>query len=76
MRYYTSKRDHVNHCATMWKKQFWVLFEERAFMDSFIASPGHTDHCASYLADAGTGDMDVEGSTLVDVGFAGCWVRK
>jgi len=45
-------------------------------MDSFIASPGHTDHCASYLADAGTGDMDVEGSTLVDVGFAGCWVRK
>ena len=22
--YYTSMRDHVNHCATLWKKQFWV----------------------------------------------------
>jgi hypothetical protein len=69
----------------MWKKQFWVLFEERAYMDSFIASPGHTDHCASYLADAGVGMLSggdrMEGedevqSTLVDVGFAGCWVRE
>lgn len=54
-------------------------------MDSFIASPGHTDHCASYLADAGVGMLNggdrMEGedevqSTLVDVGFAGCWVRE
>lgn len=72
--YYTSMRDHVNHCATMWKKQFWVLFEERREMDSFIASPGHTDHCAQFLMDVA--DLDWHLPTRVDVGFAGCWVKN
>lgn len=44
-------------------------------MDSFISSPGHTDHCAQFLMDAGSGDLKFGGSTKVDVGFAGCWVR-
>ena len=72
--YYTSMRDHVNHCATMWKKQFWVLYEERKAKDTIISSPGHTDHCAQFLMDAV--DMDWEEATKVDVGFAGCLVRK
>jgi hypothetical protein len=72
--YYTSVRDHINHCAVMWKKQFWALYEERQAFDTVIASPGHTDHCAQYLMDAGEGNWTV--ATRVERGFAGCWIRQ
>lgn len=71
--YYTSKRDHVNHCAMIWKKQFWVLFEEKRAIDTIMASPGHTDHCAQYLVDAW--EVEPEATTKVQVGFAKCWIR-
>ncbi|CAL3970243.1 unnamed protein product [Diplocarpon coronariae] len=71
--YWTSARDHINHCATMWKKQFTALFEESKTMDSLIASPGHTDHCAQYLMDATR--KNVTWATRVEIGFAGCWVK-
>lgn len=41
--YYTSVQDHVNHCAEIWRKQFYVLFEEWEAFDSIVASPGHTE---------------------------------
>ncbi|KAK8100771.1 hypothetical protein PG999_011145 [Apiospora kogelbergensis] len=75
--YYTSRRDHVNHCAVMWRKQFANLFERRAAFDSVIADPFHTEHCSQYLLDAPGMAMkggEVE-STKTFVGFAGCWVR-
>jgi len=72
--YYTSVRDHINHCAVMWKKQFWALFEERGAIDTMSASPGHTDHCAQYLIDVT--DMDWKEPTKVERGFAGCWIRQ
>lgn len=72
--YYTSVRDHVNHCAVMWKKQFAELFDERPAFDTVIASTGHTDHCASYLMGA-TGRNQTE-PTKVFRGFAGCWIRQ
>ena len=72
--YYTSVRDHVNHCSTMWKKQFWTLYEERSAIDEVIASPGHTEHCAQYLMDVMDSDWDEP--TRVHMGFAGCWVRE
>jgi hypothetical protein len=72
--YYTSVRDHVNHCAVMWKKQFAELFDERKAFDTIIASPGHTDHCADYLMGA-TGRNQTE-PTKVFRGFAGCWIRQ
>jgi hypothetical protein len=71
--YYTSARDHINHCAVLWKKQFWVLYEERREFDSVIASGPHTDHCAQFLMDAP--EMDRNKSTKVVPGFAGCWIR-
>ncbi|KAH8685834.1 hypothetical protein BGZ60DRAFT_396214 [Tricladium varicosporioides] len=71
--YYTSFRDHVNHCAVMWKKQFWVLYEERRAVDTMSASPGHTDHCAQYLIDAS--ESDGSEPTKVDVGYEGCWIK-
>lgn len=90
--YYTSVRDHVNHCATsrfflfcdfvgemltleiVWKKQFWLFFEEKKEKDSIISNPGHTDHCATFLMEAA--DMTGVNATKVDVGFAGCWVKS
>ncbi|KAK7966559.1 uncharacterized protein PG986_000836 [Apiospora aurea] len=44
--YYTSRRDHVNHCAVMWRKQFAQLFERRAAFDSVISDPFHMEHCS------------------------------
>lgn len=71
--YYTSTRDHVNHCAMMWKKQFYVLYEGRKAFDTVIASPGHTDHCATYLMESA--EAKYTEPTMVQMGFAGCWVR-
>ncbi|KEF52130.1 uncharacterized protein A1O9_11756 [Exophiala aquamarina CBS 119918] len=72
--YYTSVRDHINHCAVVWKKQFYMLFEERQAFDSVIVMPYHTDHCAQYLTEVS--DRDWNSSTRVEVGFAGCWIRE
>lgn len=71
--YYTSVRDHVNHCAMMWRKQFWVMFEQRRGIDTMLADPAHTEHCAMYLGGMLHQTMN---STKVDVGYAGCWVRE
>jgi hypothetical protein len=72
--YYTSVRDHINHCAVLWKKQFWALFEEKREFDTVVASAGHTDHCAQYLMEVVGADWTE--ATKVERGFAGCWVRE
>lgn len=73
--YYTDLRDHVVHCAVMWKKQFATMFEYEAkgVLDTVLASGGHTDHCAQYLMDARFSNYT--GPTKTQMGFAGCWVR-
>lgn len=71
--YYTSMRDHINHCAMIWMKQFWVFFDQTPTMDTMISSPGHTDHCARYLLEAKY--MKTEATKNV-VQFLGCWVKK
>ncbi|OHE99619.1 hypothetical protein CORC01_04977 [Colletotrichum orchidophilum] len=72
--YYTSIRDHLNHCSMLWKKQFWTLFEERTVFDGIIVNGFHTEHCADFLKDIyGSNRTD---ATLVRVGFSGCWVRS
>ncbi|QDS78022.1 hypothetical protein FKW77_002885 [Venturia effusa] len=71
--YYTSVRDHINHCAIVWKKQFFAFFEERRAIDTVVASARHTDHCAQFLMDVE--ESKVKEATRVERGFAGCWVR-
>ena len=71
--YYTSLRDHINHCAKMWNKQFWALYTERAALDTIIVDPGHTEHCAQFLMDAS--EVNATQATKTYVGFAGCWIR-
>lgn len=70
--YYTSIRDHVNHCAMLWRKQFWTLFEGRKVFDGVIVNTYHTEHCAEFLSDLMT--MNRTEPTLVRVGFSGCWI--
>ncbi|KAK2035253.1 hypothetical protein LX32DRAFT_669359 [Colletotrichum zoysiae] len=72
--YYTSIRDHLNHCSMLWKKQFWTLFEDRAAFDGVIVNSFHTEHCADFLRDM-YGSNRTE-PTLVRVGFSGCWVKE
>lgn len=71
--YYTSIRDHVNHCAMLWRKQFWTLFEDRRALDTVIVNPYHTEHCSEFLSSLM--NMERTEPTLVKVNFAGCWVR-
>lgn len=73
--YYTSIRDHVNHCAIMWRKQYFAFFEERAAIDSVVAGERHTEHCTQYLMDA-PDNKDMTMPTKTYRSFAGCWLRK
>lgn len=74
--YWTSLRDHIVHCAVLWKKQFATMyeFEARGVLDTVLASAGHTDHCAQYLMDFGMRNWT--GPTKTEMGFAGCWVKN
>jgi hypothetical protein len=75
--YYTDMRDHIVHCAALWKKQFRAFFEERTYYDSLILDPHHTYHCADFLVDmTDKGGVDFRGIAIqVEVGHAGCWMR-
>ncbi|MBE3046178.1 hypothetical protein IMZ48_27300 [Candidatus Bathyarchaeota archaeon] len=75
--YYTSLRDHIVHCAVLWRKQFRAFYENRPMLDSLIASWEHTMHCADFLV-----KMTEEGPDYwtmpikTFVGHAACWVRE
>ncbi|KAK4243027.1 hypothetical protein C7999DRAFT_18550 [Corynascus novoguineensis] len=75
--YYTNMRDHIVHCAALWKKQFNAFFEERVYYDSLILDPKHTYHCADFLVDMTDKGPDFRNIPIkVEVGHAGCWVRE
>ncbi|KAK2001441.1 hypothetical protein LX36DRAFT_351133 [Colletotrichum falcatum] len=72
--YWTSVRDHINHCAIMWRRQFYAFYDDRAAIDSIITSPGHTEHCSQYLMDVVDAKWTEPTKTMR--GFAGCWIRE
>lgn len=39
--YYTSERDHIVHCAMLWRKHFRAFEEERPNFATLIASKGY-----------------------------------
>lgn len=57
--YYTSERDHIIHCAMLWRKQYTIFSKGRKNVDSVTADPVHTHHCIKYLI-----DMTDAGQTL------------
>lgn len=74
--YYTNKRDHIVHCALLWKRQYRAFAENWRFIDSVIASEEHTSHCVQYLMDA-TDELDHpdwrEVPIKVWVSYAACY---
>ena len=72
--YYTSERDHIVHCAMLWRRQYKAFSEGRKNIDSVTADPEHTYHCSQYLMDMTDRGVDFRGVPLeVHVGFAGCF---
>ncbi|UKZ77006.1 hypothetical protein TrVFT333_004722 [Trichoderma virens FT-333] len=75
--YWTSKRDHIVHCASLWIKQFNAFIEGRDQFDSLIVDSMHTKHCAKYLIDRTDEGEDFRKEPIqVEVGFAGCHIRR
>ncbi|GAB1316885.1 hypothetical protein MFIFM68171_07095 [Madurella fahalii] len=77
--YYTTMRDHIVHCASLWKKQFRAFAENRAVLDWVVADEEHTMHCAQFLVDMTEteGGLDYRHMPIkVFVGYAPCWVRE
>lgn len=75
--YYTSERDHIIHCAMLWRKQFRAFFEGRRNLDSIIASGHHTEHCSQFLVDMSDNGPDYRNMPIkTHVGYAGCWVKE
>ena len=74
--YYTSERDHIVHCAMLWRKQFRAFYEERIYVDTLIGSFDHTMHCSQFLIDMSEKGPDWWNIPIKTfVGHAGCWVR-
>lgn len=73
--YYTNMRDHIVHCAVLWKRQFTAWKEGWRYLDGVLVDERHTMHCADFLVqmtDKGTNFRQVPIS--VTVGHEGCHV--
>jgi hypothetical protein len=74
--YYTNERDHIVHCAMLWRKQFRAFFEGRKYLDSIIVDEEHTIHCSKYLIEMSEWGPDFTQIPIkVFVGYAGCHVK-
>ena len=75
--YFTNMRDHILHCAMLWRKQYRALSEKRARLDSLIVDEEHTMHCSDFLIRMTEHGPDFSKIPIkVEVGFAGCYVRE
>lgn len=74
--YYTNMRDHILHCAMLWRKQYRAFFGERRGLDSIIVDEEHTVHCSDFLIRMTEHGPDFSKIPIkVEVGFAGCHLR-
>ena len=73
--YWTNQRDHIVHCAMLWRKQWRALTENRRFMDFTTVDRGHMMHCSQFLMDMTepNGGADWRETPIsVEVGYSGC----
>lgn len=75
--YYTNMRDHILHCAMLWRRQYRAFFEGSGrALDSLIVDREHTMHCSDFLVRMTEFGVDMRSVPIeVEVGFAGCWIR-
>lgn len=72
--YWTNQRDHIVHCALLWKKQRRAFTENRRYRDAIISSEEHVMHCADFLMEMteGCDGWDWRRKPMtVEVGYAG-----
>lgn len=73
--YYTNERDHIVHCAMLWRKQFRAFSEGRTAMDSIILDSKHTTHCSQFLMDMSDNGPDYRSMPIKTwVGIAACHI--
>ncbi|PYH90868.1 hypothetical protein BO71DRAFT_282368, partial [Aspergillus ellipticus CBS 707.79] len=73
--YYSNMRDHIVHCAVLWRKQYRALYEQRKNLDSIIVDTHHTDHCSDFLIRMSNKFHDHRlDPIVVEVGYAGCYM--
>jgi hypothetical protein len=74
--YHTSVRDHIVHCAVLWRKQYQAFFEGRSIMDSMITSREHTHHCSQFLIEMTDAVPEYRTTPIkVFVEAGGCFVK-
>jgi hypothetical protein len=75
--YYTNMRDHIVHCAVLWKRQFRAWKEGWKYLDDVLVDEKHTMHCADFLVDMTDKGTDFRKQPIeVIVGHVGCHVRN
>jgi hypothetical protein len=75
--YYTSMRDHIVHCAMMWRKQFRAFIEGGRYYDELITDAQHTHHCSQFLINITESGPDYRRMPIQTfVGHSGCWKRR
>ena len=74
--YYTSMRDHIVHCAMLWRRQFRALSEGWKYVDQITVDAHHTMHCANFLMEKAELQVYREQAIKVVVGKSGCHVRE
>ena len=73
--YWTNQRDHIVHCAMLWRRQWRAFSENWRYFDAIIADAEHTEHCAQFLVDMTENPNSTDWRRVpisVEVGFAGC----
>lgn len=74
--YYTSLRDHIVHCAMLWRRQYRAFSEGWKFVDSITADSNHTDHCSGFLMNMADLENFRTEPIVVSVGRSGCYVQE
>lgn len=75
--YYTNERDHIVHCAMLWRRQFRALKSRRQHLDSLSVDEEHMMHCSKYLIEMTEKGTDFWKIPIeVHVGYAGCHVSE
>jgi hypothetical protein len=73
--YWTNQRDHIVHCAMLWRKQWRAFTENRRYWDNVIAGEEHVLHCSEFLMEMSEQHEGFdwrEKPMTVEVGYGGC----
>lgn len=75
--YWTSIREHIVHCAYMWRRQHRGYLEGGGKLDHHARDYSHTVHCSNVLLKYAGLEYDIDTiETMTEVSFSNCVVYK